>query len=91
MTSEKNLTRYTYEHTHFQGWRLNITRRWTTFCKYFPDKMYGGEAAAFRAAKEMRERIMKELDANPDNPQGVLARFRSTECNTDNRKGRRAA
>ena len=50
MKSRKNLTRFTYETTAFQGWRLCISRAGTTFTKYFSDKKYGGERKALKAA-----------------------------------------
>ena len=38
MKSKKNLTRFTYETTAFQGWRLCISRGGQTFMRYFSDK-----------------------------------------------------
>ncbi len=77
MTSQKNITRYTYETTNFQGWRLSITRKWNQFCKYFPDRVYGGEEGAFKAALDMRDRILAALAESPDEPSEVFARFRN--------------
>lgn len=50
MKSRKNLTRFTYETTAFQGWRLCLSRAGSTFTKYFSDKKYGGERKALKAA-----------------------------------------
>lgn len=51
MKSKRNLTRFTYEHTAFQGWRLCISRGGRTFTKYFSDKQYGGGRKALNAAE----------------------------------------
>ncbi|MEJ6570897.1 MAG: hypothetical protein QNL01_00090 [Akkermansiaceae bacterium] len=50
MKSRKNLTRFTYETTAFQGWRLCLSRAGSTFTKYFSDKKYGSERKALKAA-----------------------------------------
>jgi hypothetical protein len=59
MKSRKNLTRFTYETTAFQGWRLSLARGGQTFTRYFSDKQYGGERKALAAAEaklaEMKE------------------------------------
>ena len=57
MKSRKNLTRFTYETTAFQGWRMCIARGGTTFTKYFSDKEYGGERKALKAAEEALEGV----------------------------------
>jgi hypothetical protein len=51
MESVRNLTRFTYETTAFEGWRLNLTRAGSTFTKYFPDKRHGGPRKSFDIAK----------------------------------------
>jgi len=38
MKSKKNLTRFTYKTTAFQGWRLCIARGGASFTRYFSDK-----------------------------------------------------
>ena len=50
MESRKNLTRYTYDTTAFQGWRLCLSKRGTTFTKYYSDKQHGGQRKALKAA-----------------------------------------
>jgi len=50
MKSRKNLTRFTYETTAFQGWRLCLSRAGSTFTKYFSDKKYGSERKALKEA-----------------------------------------
>ena len=51
MKSIKNLTRFTYETSAFQGWRLSISRKGAIFTKYFSDKKYGDEKKSFAAAQ----------------------------------------
>jgi len=51
MKSIKNLTRFTYETSAFQGWRLSISRKGAVFTKYFSDKAHGSEAKSFAAAE----------------------------------------
>ncbi|MFM2241990.1 MAG: hypothetical protein RLZ97_845 [Verrucomicrobiota bacterium] len=51
MKSKRNLTRFTYENTAFQGWRLCISRNGSTFTKYFSDKAYGGGKKSLEAAE----------------------------------------
>lgn len=61
MKSKKNLTRFTYETTAFQGWRLCLSRAGSTFTRYYSDKKYGGPkkslAAAEGALEELRELV----------------------------------
>ena len=49
----KNITRYTYETTAFQGYRLAICKNKRLFTRYFSDSQYGGADAALQEA--MRE------------------------------------
>lgn len=63
MKSRKNLTRFTYETTAFQGWRLSLSRSGTTFTKYYSDKKYGSERKALKAA-EVALKDLKELVEN---------------------------
>ena len=68
MKSRKNLTRFTYETTAFQGWRLCLSRAGTTFTKYFSDKKYGSERKALKAAdgalNELKELLDKSRKVN---------------------------
>lgn len=61
MKSQKNLTRFTYETTAFQGWRLSLSRSGTTFTKYFSDKKYGGERKSLKASETTRDELNKLL------------------------------
>lgn len=51
MKSKRNLTRFTYETTAFQGWRMCISKGGSTFLKYFPDKKFGSGRKAMQAAE----------------------------------------
>ena len=62
MKSRKNLTRFTYETTAFQGWRLCLSRAGSTFTKYFSDKKYGGERKALKAAEGALNDLKDLLD-----------------------------
>jgi cytosine/adenosine deaminase-related metal-dependent hydrolase len=65
MKSKKNLTRFTYETTAFQGWRLCIARAGTTFMRYFSDKQCGGERKALREAEAKLKELKAFLDSAP--------------------------
>ena len=73
MKSKKNLTRFTYETTAFQGWRLCIARGGTTFTRYFSDKQHGGERKALKAA-EVKLGEMKELLDKAPRREGKLTK-----------------
>lgn len=62
MKSIKNLTRFTYETAAFQGWRLSLNSKGTTFTKYFSDKRYGGEEQSFAAAQAALAALKGALD-----------------------------
>ena len=64
MKSKKNLTRFTYETTAFQGWRLCISRAGTTFTKYFSDKKYGGPRKSSKAASTCLTDLKELLDGS---------------------------
>ena len=77
MKSRRNLTRFTYETTAFQGWRLNFERSGTTFTKYFGDKKYGGPRKALRAA----EAVLAELKELVDNSRKVNGKLSQSTIN----------
>ncbi len=72
----KNITRYTYERTAFQGWRLSICRRQRQFTRYFSDRAYGSEEKAFEAARSMRDTILAELAEHPENAGAIFESHR---------------
>lgn len=71
MKSKKNLTRFTYETTAFQGWRLCISRGGTTFTKYFSDKQFGGPKKALKAAEAALAEV-KDVVENSRRVKGKL-------------------
>ncbi len=73
MKSRKNLTRFTYDATAFQGWRLCISKTGTTFTKYFGDKKYGGQRKTLKAASDTLEEL-KELLENSRLVNGKLSK-----------------
>ncbi len=74
----RNITRYTYERTAFQGWRLSICRNGHQFTRYFSDRQYGSEEAALQAALEMRSRILSDLKLQPGEPGAVFDHYLSS-------------
>jgi len=65
MKSRKNLTRFTYETTAFQGWRLCISRGGQTFTRYFSDRQCGGPRKALKAAEAKLKEMKALLDSAP--------------------------
>ncbi len=63
----KNLTRYTYENTDFQGWRVSIQRCGRIITRYFSDLQYGSEEESKAAAIEYRDLVFANMSANRDN------------------------
>ena len=68
----RNLYRYTYETTAFQGWRLCVCRKGNQFTKYFSDRQYGSEKASFKAAVKMRDKILAEIGKAGADPSAVI-------------------
>ena len=62
LKSQKNLTRFTYETTAFEGWRLCVSRTGTTFTKYFSDKGYGCPRDSLRDAEKTRNKLLRLID-----------------------------
>ena len=79
MKSKKNLTRFTYDTTAFQGWRLCISRGGTPFTKYFSDKAYGGPRATLKTAEQTLEEL-KELLDNARRVNGKLSKATITKA-----------
>lgn len=63
----KNITRYTYESTDFQGWRVSIQRCGRIITRYFSDMQYGTEELSLREAVEYRDYILTALAEHRDN------------------------
>ncbi|MBR2144924.1 MAG: hypothetical protein IKK73_03410 [Akkermansia sp.] len=62
----KNLTRYTYENTDFQGWRVSIQRCGRIITRYFSDLQYGSEEESKAAAIEYRDAVFANMKAHRD-------------------------
>ena len=75
MKSKKNLTRFDYEKSAFEGWRLCLCRTGTSFTRYFPDKKFGGNAKKSLAAAE---KTLTELKALIDGSKRVDGKLSAT-------------
>lgn len=71
----RNLTRYTYENTDFQGWRVSIQRCGRIITRYFSDLQYGSEEESKAAAIEYRDLVFANMRLHRDN----LAEFMDQE------------
>ena len=65
--NNKNITRYTYESTDFQGWRVSIQRCGRIITRYFSDLLYGSAKESLRLALEYRDRVFAEMRQNRSN------------------------
>ncbi len=63
----KNITRYTYESTDFQGWRVSIQRCGRIITRYFSDLQCGSEEESFRQALAYRDHVFDEMARHRDN------------------------
>ena len=57
----KNITRYTYENTDFQGWRVSIQRCGRIITRYFSDLQYGSEEESYRQVVDYRDEVFSEM------------------------------
>lgn len=71
----KNITRYTYETTAFQGYRLAICKNKRLFTRYFSDSQYGGAEAALQEAMRVRDNIFKLLEQGNLTVSQVFAKY----------------
>lgn len=71
----KNLTRYTYENTDFQGWRVSIQRCGRIITRYFSDLQYGSEEESRAAAIEYRDAVFANMKCHHED----LAQYMDTE------------
>lgn len=73
----RNITRYTYAKTSFQGWRVSICRNLRQYIRYFSDRQFGGEQASYEAALRVRDLILLSLRENPEEEvESIFARYR---------------
>lgn len=79
MKTLRNITRFTYENTSFQGWRVTLCRRQRHYTRYFSDRQYGGEAAALQAAVHARAVVLARLEERPNDPSAVFSLCRREE------------
>lgn len=75
----KNITRFTYEFTSFQGWRVTLCRQQKHFTRYFSDKQYGSPEASLKAAIEVLERVKENLKTYPNDPARAFEQCRDIE------------
>lgn len=59
--NNKNITRYTYENTDFQGWRVSIQRCGRIITRYFSDLQYGSEEESYRQAVDYRDEVFTQM------------------------------
>lgn len=78
----RNITRFTYEFTSFQGWRVTLCRQQIHFTRYFSDKQYGGPEESLRAAITVLERVKEHLRAFPNDPVRAFELCHSIEPRT---------
>ncbi|MES2438026.1 MAG: hypothetical protein V4584_03115 [Verrucomicrobiota bacterium] len=64
MKSKRNLTRFTYENSAFEGWRLCLSKTGNTFTRYFPDKKFGSGKKSLVAAEQTLAELKLLLDGS---------------------------
>lgn len=79
MKQIRNITRFTYEFTSFQGWRVTLCRNQMHFTRYFSDKQYGGEQESLAAAVATRDKVLESLRLYPDRPELAFAECRQEQ------------
>jgi hypothetical protein len=57
-------SRYSHGGIGFQGWRLCLSKRGTTFTKYYSDKQHGGQRKALKAASCALAELKELLDGS---------------------------
>ncbi len=72
----RHITRFTYEFTNFQGWRVAISRQGTTLARYFSDKQYGSPEEAREQALSFRDMVLAEINRNPGMTREILYKYR---------------
>lgn len=72
----RHITRFTYEFTNFQGWRVAISRQGTTLARYFSDKQYGSSEAAREQALSFRDMVLAEISSHPEMTRDILYKYR---------------
>lgn len=85
----KNITRFTYDFTSFQGWRVTLCRQQKHFTRYFSDKQYGSAQSSLLAAMEVLERVKEHLRLYPNDPERAFELCRDIEPQTSYPAGMR--
>ena len=85
----KNITRFTYQFTSFQGWRVTLCRRQIHFTRYFSDKQYGSPEESLRAAIKVLERVKEHLRLYPNDPGHAFKLCQGIETRTSYPAGMR--
>ncbi len=73
----RHITRFTYEFTNFQGWRVAISRQGVSLARYFSDKQYGDSEIAREQAISFRDMVLDELRQFPERTQEILMKHRA--------------
>ena len=73
----RHITRFTYEFTNFQGWRVAISRQGISLARYFSDKQYGDSEIAREQAINFRDMVLDELRQFPERTQEILMKHRA--------------
>lgn len=81
MNPMKNITRFTYEFSSFQGWRLSVCRHHMHYTRYFSDREYGSAEESLQAALIERDRVYEYLATYRFEPKKALEL-----CIEENRK-----
>lgn len=79
----RHITRFTYEFTNFQGWRVAISRQGTTLARYFSDKQFGSPEQAMDRAIAFRDMVLEELHREPEKTRDILYKYRICARKTD--------
>jgi len=74
MKSKRNLTRFTYKTTAFQGWRLCISRGGATFTRYYSDRQHKGARKSLAAAEKKLKVLKEYLDNDAKRMNGKLTK-----------------
>ncbi len=85
----RNITRFTYEFTSFQGWRVTLCRNQVHFTRYFSDRQYGGEQESLAAAVATRNKVLESLRHHPGQPELAFAECREEQPVTSYPRGLR--
>ncbi len=79
----RNLTRYTYAKTSFQGWRVCLSCNYRHFVRYVSDKTFGGEENSFAVALQLRDRVRDELSRDPSRVQEIFDKYKAISLPLD--------